>query len=663
MKRKRPDDDEDHLLNLDFVRKHLFKEPRTRADVALRKARNKETSCSVVKSTLNKFCKPASVSIRTPLNMLVKEVNRAVAEAYLLANLHVNRLLEAGYPLGPLDQSFYYACLSSISQASRKKTDIKDMRLRESVELYQEWAADCPGHTPPSSHYLGSGVYQQASLQMVTNTRVAVGENFARRFRRYLKHKYQLDGAQAWATLRGILGELYDGSDPVVLNYREQIPGKPPLGRAEDYPHLVLPLTHKFLRYFESQHVQAAEDEQHPGKALRLFSLLPNKTGFECCHIKICSNGLYGLLKRADLGLELPRDGPEWRAAAPDFWRRIFNVESFETSNRKFAGEITTDGHAVSITMRRPKSEAAAPRPIVLAEFGEVLGLDPGRTDLFTTCNLDGEHKHHSTKQFRHAATFKASLKTIEGWMDRNPLAKQVNAELPTRKTSYLEVLKRHVLYVLPVLDSMLAWHMDKPFRKLKLRRYIASKKTLRAICNELTAKAGRETLIGFGDWSNCDSGGIIKGSPAGPVKKLESELRKRCRVVYVDEFRTSKVHHTCGGLLHNRCCHKHYKKKDEARGHIQGELRGAVRVHKVLCCANSSCSGISMDRDENASRNILRLTLLAAQSQPRPPQFTRGVELREDMPAPVGEVGMWPVSVGVASRVIPALSPRGDAM
>ena len=90
----------------------------------------------------------------------------------------------------------------------------------------QEPGAGSPGHTPPSSHYLGSGVYQQASLQMVTNTRVAVGENFARRFRRYLKHKYQLDGSEAWATLRSILGELYDGADPVVLDYRGQMPGK-----------------------------------------------------------------------------------------------------------------------------------------------------------------------------------------------------------------------------------------------------------------------------------------------------------------------------------------------------------------------------------------------------------------------------------------------------
>ena len=60
----------------------------------------------------------------------------------------------------------------------------------------------------------------------------------------------------------------------------------------------------------------------------------------------------------------------------------------------------------------------------------------------------------------------------------------------------------------------------------------------------------------------------------------------------------------------------------------------------------DSSCVGMSMDRDESASLNILRLLVASCLEQPRPPQFTRGVELRDDMPAPFGAVGVWPVPV-----------------
>ena len=649
MKRKKADpDDDDHFLNLDFARKFLFKEPRTRRDVATRKIRNQETSCSVVKATLNKFCKASSVGIRDPLNLIVKQVNQAIAEAYMLANLHVTRLIEAGYPLSQLDQSFFYGCLSAVTQAGRRKSESKDERFAASVAVYRSWCEESPGHKPASSQYLASGFHQQASLQMVTNTRTSVGLNFYRRFKKYLKHKYQLDGPTVWQTLRGIMSqEDYTGSDPIVMEYRMLMPTKPALGQIQDYPHLVLPLTHRILRYFEQQHAESHADNRAPVKQTRLFSLLPNKQGFECSHIKLCNNGLYGLLERADLGLNLPPDGPQWRAMAPEFWRRLFCIDKFETANRKFANEILTDGHSVSIVMRKPKTEpVTGSRSLNLDDHPTILGLDPGRKDLYTTCDLHGNHKHYSTRHFREAATYNASQRTIAGWMERNELAKKVNAGLPTTKSSHVELLKRHASFVLPVLDQMLEWHMTKPFRKLKLRRYIASKRILREMCQELTAKAGRETLVGFGDWSNTDSAGIIKKSPAGPVKKLEAELRKHCKVVSVDEFRTSKLHSACGCTLQNAQRHTHWR-RGNAQGRTVGESKGAVKVHSVLHCANSGCSGICVNRDDNASLNILRLLILKSQGFSRPPQFCRGMELDNGIPAPFGDVGVWPVAVG----------------
>ena len=637
MGRRKRGDDEDEALNLEFARKHLFREPRKRHDVVHRKAINAQTSCSVVKATLNQFTRPAAVAIRTPLNVIVAEVNRTIAEAYILANVHVNRMLQNELPLGPLDQSFFYGCLSAVSQAGRAKTEIKDRHFGDSVNLYLSWTRDCPGHTPPDSQFLASGFHQQASLQMATNTRVALSENFSRRFKRYLKHKYQLDGSTAWSTLRSILAAEYEGEDPIVLAYRAQLPKRPGYGRMEDTPHLVLPLTRKFLQHFETQH---REEGGCGEKALRLFSLLPNKTGFECTHVKLCNNGLYGLLKRSGFEAELPSKGSEWRAAAPEFWKRIFNIEKYETSNRKFAGEVLTDGHSVSIVMRKPKKDAMTQRSFMdLDHFKDIIGVDPGRRDLLTTCDLEGRHTHYTTKRYREDAGHKASLKTIQGWMDRCELARTVNEGIPTRKTSDLDVLKRHVLFVLPVLSRMLQWHMDKPFRKLKLRRYISSKRALRKMCAELTAKAGRQTLVGFGDWSNRDSAGIIKKSPSGPVKKLEAELRRHCKVVSVDEFRTSKLHSHCGCQTRNAYCHKHERRS--------GELKGTVKAHSVLHCAHNGCSGISMNRDDNASLNILRLLILDCQGFSRPPQFCRGFELRDGMPAPFGEVGVWPVSVG----------------
>ena len=177
-------------------------------------------------------------------------------------------------------------------------------------------------------------------------------------------------------------------------------------------------------------------------------------------------------------------------------------------------------------------------------------------------------------------AAYKKSNKTIEGWKEREPFILKFEQAIPTKKTSNLAVLQTHVIYVFPVMDSMLQWYTSKPFRKLKLRRYITANKALREICRLLTGKTGSDTLIGFGDWSNKDSAGVIKKKPAGPVKRLESALSERCRVVAVNEFRTSKIHHECGCVLKHRQCHVHRKKSPDFAG---GELMGERKVHSVL--------------------------------------------------------------------------------
>lgn len=177
-----------------------------------------------------------------------------------------------------------------MSVTSRQKAQIKDERFRASAELYASWRPDSA--FAPNSEYLASGWFQNASLQMVTNTKNATSANFARRLKRYLKHRYALEGKAAWELLVHILSPGYDGDDPIVRCYRNKLP-RPASGFIQDHPHLVMPLQYEILEYFENAQV---DDEWN--KQLRLFTLVPTKQGFECSHLKMCSNGLRGLLKR-----------------------------------------------------------------------------------------------------------------------------------------------------------------------------------------------------------------------------------------------------------------------------------------------------------------------------------------------------------------------------
>ena len=112
----------------------------------------------------------------------------------------------------------------------------------------------------------------------------------------------------------------------------------------------------------------------------------------------------------------------------------------------------------------------------------------------------------------------------------------------------------------------------------------------------------------------NQDSAGIIKKSPAGPVKRLENELRRHCRVVSVDEHLTSKLH---------SCCHHRMKQMYQKRMCRDGVMR-ALKVHSVLHCDNNGCHGMTVKRDVNASRNILHILRATAGGGPRPEAFHR---------------------------------------
>ena len=404
--------DHDRLFTecMDFARKHMFKEKRTRTDVVDRKHRTRETSCTIVKTTWNSFCKSEAKSLA--LESCLFQVNKAITEAYLLANLHVIRMCELGLKLHDLGQTFYYQCLSAISCGERNKTLIKDLNFRQTVEMYSSLRPD--GYLPPQSAHLCSGWFQQASQQMSIAAKNSTGVNFWRRFKRYLKSRYEL-GKDAWMAVRDIRAAEYDGDSEVVLRYRRLLPPKPKYGSVEDYPELVMPLQYVFLQHFEGCQQASVERCQ---KQHRLFSLLPTKQGFECSHLKVCTNGLYGLLKRS--GVEgLPADGKQFREVSDSFWRRLFNIDKFETSNRVFAGEILTDGKAVSIVLRKPKSPERASVTPDPACFEEVWGLDPGRREVFVASNEAQEVKRCTTSHYYDMAGYKRTLRTIQRWNER----------------------------------------------------------------------------------------------------------------------------------------------------------------------------------------------------------------------------------------------------
>ena len=69
-------------------------------------------------------------------------------------------------------------------------------------------------------------------------------------------------------------------------------------------------------------------------------------------------------------------------------------------------------------------------------------------------------------------------------------------------------------------------------------------------LCPRLTAKLGRKTIVGFGDWRSRDAEGFLR--TRGPVKELTARLTSRCRVETIDEFHTPASCNACGQSMIN---------------------------------------------------------------------------------------------------------------
>jgi len=138
-------------------------------------------------------------------------------------------------------------------------------------------------------------------------------------------------------------------------------------------------------------------------------------------------------------------------------------------------------------------------------------------------------------------------------------------------------------------------------------------KKKLRQLCERLVP-GGQRVVVGFGDWSNRDVAGIIKKSPAGPVKVFERELARYCTVVSIAEYRTSQVHYDYAHELKNQFSQRLCR---------DGEIR-TQKVYSVLHCSNNGCRGMTVNRDVNAARNMRRLLECKLRGEDRPAAYTR---------------------------------------
>ena len=587
---------------------------RRRLDVSVRKEANKNIDFTSIKSSWNFFCKNKLLA-DTIVEDILPKVNSICFLSYKLINFHFLRLLEEDeeQPLPEIDQTLFYQACSLVSHLKyRKEPPFKYPELAKSFSQMKKYIKE---EDLPARDYLGTGYISNLNALQVVNTNNHLKLNFYNRFKKYLTlQPGGTDKAVVNRWLKAIYDPEYKENEPFILKMREWLIYTPTEANIVKHSNHFVKIYYWILKEFE----------KYPDtKGIRTFSLLPHKHGFTLSHITIDNAGLLNTLKyiakkqkveKVEVESCFDVDDKTFKENSAEYWRELFNIKRYETKNKKFGFTIRTDGKSVVLQMTKPKQPERAVSDYRNLHYDNFVGIDPGVRALITSYDRNNECLQVSTKGYRHHSKMIYACKKRVGWYEKWDHYEEWKL-IPTIKTSKTSVMEEYFKFVFPKMQTFFEFHKEKGFRNLKFTSYCRSKATLAKICKRIGGGKDVKTLVGFGDWSQ--QHGFVKKHPTAPVKRLKRELRKYCRVVDIDEYKTSQ---TC-----SLCLNPVVLYRNRIRRKVNGVLEPEARlsnIRSVIRCKNNECKLCCMDRDINASKNMLRLLQHQYRREERPACF-----------------------------------------
>ncbi|RLN49717.1 hypothetical protein BBJ29_004806 [Phytophthora kernoviae] len=309
-------------------------------------------------------------------------------------------------------------------------------------------------------------------------------------------------------------------------------------------------------------------DEHPKTKGARLYSLLPVAATFQAAYVKLNASTLHGLLARLidllevenflkkelnivlarkRIGSRLPFNKKTFQKNRSEAIRKVFDVEQFETCNRKFADEIKTKGYGASITMIRPVTttsmvvvEKKAPKKKRMKNDGtaelvskekkvkmpeEIAEEDTFAKELFklgpdyspdVLIGIDPGMWHLARmNDFRF---YNENLKRREPWY-----AGIIRA-MPSFKTSSYDLYFQRLQLFWKHLRFLFAFSAEQAFLRWRFTQDRTKMKALDTLAKRLVPKASKQVYIAYGDWSRRTG---IKGHALGPVKGFAEALKR----------------------------------------------------------------------------------------------------------------------------------------
>ena len=364
----------------------------------------------------------------------------------------------------------------------------------------------------------------------------------------------------------------------------------------------------KILRYFvHLNRFKATHD-------LPTFNIVPISK-MRAHFITIDTSTLFGIMKDVQL-IDEKINMAAFTSLQMEQWSSFIKFQKVQGKNNMFTGTIQTDGVSVCVHFTRPLNVNDAFREynpsakkkiihknVIIEENDRVIGVDPGRSNIFYCAEPDGKGGFRvfvlTRKQYYNDSGIYEARRQTETWtkgiledMDRLSEVSSKGVNVDDHNT-YMSVY-------LEIYDMIWNEYLKPRWARQRLRLYGGKKRTFARFFNRIVeADPTRPIKIAYGSASFAPGG---KGEISVPTTRAYHEFAMRFPTIVTDEFRTTKVYHEDGSILNSVV---RLDKNEVVRG--------------LLWCSSTNNSKF-VNRDLNGAVNIRRCVV----SPIRPPELTR---------------------------------------
>ncbi|KAL7482014.1 hypothetical protein ACHAW6_007696 [Cyclotella cf. meneghiniana] len=211
---------------------------------------------------------------------------------------------------------------------------------------------------------------------------------------------------------------------------------------------------------------------------------MPLKCGFVMSHITICSSCLQQILQsivKANQGISFLGHAnitkQVFDANKETFWHSLFDIDSHETTNHKFAYELLTNRYSVTIHMQNPKREQPDDSQLICEDdYKCLVGADLAVINLLMARSNTEEFVQISTAEYRHMAQMRKQLQWNENIKKHNPAYAQYIKDMSSFAITNEEAYKTALSHVLTQCDELFPLCANKAFRKWRFKTYVNSR-------------------------------------------------------------------------------------------------------------------------------------------------------------------------------------------